>query len=714
MSLRLAESFVNTNVPGAYTDVKVQSTPVGIGASGNILIIGEADGGADYSAETLKDNSFGPSQVDKVAAKYISGPIVDAMRAISAPSNDTDIAGSASRVFILKTNGSTKAQATVDTDYGTLRDQNFGQGGNAFSYKVLQITGETAPTVTSSALTIGDGSIFDGLSFSVRPNGGAATVITLSSTMANHDTAAELAAEISALLPAGMTCIAPDAASIRISLAVDNSAFRKGNGRSFELIDSTPGDLAALNVTANLIVSATEPSIEINVLRPDLNANELLDASADIALTIGYQGTTAVMTISGNTLTTTVTGGSGANQTINLSQIPTIKALSDLINSMAGYSASADTGSTSLSTAVLDRVTAIGICSSGVSKQPGRVKKAAYSFQKALSTSRYLSFSPTATAGLPAPSVSYSYLAGGSRGATTAADIVDALTKAEGVSVNFVVPLFSRDASTDIADGATDSSSTYTIDAIHASAKNHVLKMSSVMMKKNRIAMLSNKGTYAQSKAKSGTAASYRATMAFQDCAQTNSFGQVVTYQPWFASVVASGMQSAGFYKAIVKKFANIISYVDPVEFDSGNPGDISDALDAGLLFLETPSSGVRWVSDQTTYGFDTNFVYNSLQAVYGSDILTLDFADSLEKAFVGKSLADVDAATVASFITEKMDGYKKLKLITSSDDAPLGYRNVNIEINGPVLRVNVEIKLATAIYFIPITIEISQVQRAG
>jgi hypothetical protein len=73
--------------------------------------------------------------------------------------------------------------------------------------------------------------------------------------------------------------------------------------------------------------------------------------------------------------------------------------------------------------------------------------------------------------------------------------------------------------------------------------------------------------------------------------------------------------------------------------------------------------------------------------------------------------LADVDASTGLSFLASKMDLYKKQKLIAASDDAPLGFKNAKVEISGPIMSVAVEIKLATAIYFIPISIEISQVQ---
>jgi len=284
----------------------------------------------------------------------------------------------------------------------------------------------------------------------------------------------------------------------------------------------------------------------------------------------------------------------------------------------------------------------------------------------------------------------------------------------EGVNVNFVVPLFSRNAIDDIGEGLTDSASSYTIDAINALVKSHVLKMSSVKIKKHRSAICSFWGSYGDAKTRAGSLANARISLCFQKSTQVDSIGNIVSYLPWHTACIAAGMQTAGFYRAIVNKFANIISFTDPVGFDSGNPGDIEDALDAGLLFMEKSVVGNKWVSDQTSYGIDTNFVYNSLQAMYCADILSLDLTDSFQTAFTGQSLADVDAGVALSFLAAKMDAYKKQKLIAASDDAPLGFKNAKVEINGPVMRVAVEIKLATAIYFIPITIEISQVSSSA
>lgn len=717
MSQRLATSFINTNIPGAYPDVIVQSNPVGLGASGILVIIGEADGGDSYKNVSLKDNSFTPDQLAKVQQQYVSGQIVDAMRALSAPSNDPDIVGTANLVYIIKTNTGVKASAIVDTDYGTLKDQNWGLPGNKYKYQITSIAAEVAPEVDGGTIPA-LGAPLNGQTFTIRLNGGAVTVVTLSATPSNHDTIPHLVTELNSLLPVGVVASAGAApSSIKLNVSVDAAAYRKGWGKSVELYDSTPGDLAALGLVAGLTVSSVEPGVELSVVRPDIGLSETLDINAVVALQVGYQGTTAILTLNNvGLLTTTVTGGSGGNLSIDTTQYRTVADLASYIQSQTGYSAVAAAAAQQLAPSALDRVAAIGICSTGAGLQPGRIKKAAQDWANALATSRALAFSKLSNgyAGLPNPMANPVFLSGGARGATLAADVVAALDQAAGIQCNIVVPLFSQNASADIALGLTDSGSTYTIAAVNAATKSHCIEFSTPKLKHNRICILSILDTYSNAKMQAQGLGNYRCSLTMQQITQQNSVGVIVNFQPWYAACIAAGMQAGGFYKAIVNKAANVIGYIDPSGFDSGSPGDVEDALNAGLLFLSRDTSREYWVSDQTTYGFDTNFVYNSLQAVYASDILALDLASSFQNAFVGKSLADVDAATALSFLAQKMDGYKKLKLIASSSDAPLGYKNQKVSISGPEMDVAVEIKLATAIYFIPITINISAVQSAA
>lgn len=717
MSQRISNDFINTNIPGAYFKTAVKSTPIGTASSGIITIIGEASGGASYSQDSvnLKDNFFTPDQLDQITRKYISGNIIDAFRALSSPSNDADIVGSATRIYVLKTNSGSQASATIVTAYGSLKDKNYGINGNKIFYQVSQIADEAGPSHEGTDIpSLGAG--LTNAQFAIRFDGVAQTLINVfTGATTLYDTIAEVFALIDAALPAGLSCVAStDNLGIKIFADTDASANQKGYGKSFEVIETVSGDLAKLGLVEDLYVSSQEPEVQVDVKRTDTGLNESSDVKAEVAFAIGYEGTTAVMTINATTLTTTVTGGSGANLSITLADRRTIKDLADFINSQTGYSASVSTGSTQLPPSALDQVSALGICSTGSDLEPGRIKKSLSNFENALSQSIAVDFTATATKGLPDEMAFVAYLSGGTLGATLAADVITAIDKMESINTNFIVPLFSRDASEDITDGLTDSSSTYTIAATNAAVKSHVLKMSTSKLKKHRSAICSIWGSYSDAAAQASSLANARISLCMQKSSQVDSSGTIVNHFPWHTSCIAAGMQAAGFYKAIVNKLANVISFEDPSGFDSGNPGDVSAAIDAGLLFLEQAIVGNKWISDQTTYGVDTNFVYNSIQAMYDVDLVSLDLSNSFQVAFVGKSLADVDASTALSFLASKMESYKKQKLIAASDDAPLGFKNAKVSINGPILELSLEIKPASAIYFIAISIEVSQVQSSA
>ena len=276
-----------------------------------------------------------------------------------------------------------------------------------------------------------------------------------------------------------------------------------------------------------------------------------------------------------------------------------------------------------------------------------------------------------------------------------------------------IVPLFSQNASQDIIAGLTSPNSTYTIAAINALLKSHCIEESNPSLNRNRTCILSLNGLYAPAAAEAQSLASFMCSMAFQNVTQVNSLGVVTQFQPWYAAVVGAAMQLGGFYRSITNKYANLISVIDPSDFDSGNPGDVSEALDAGLLLLFTDVGGPKWVEDSTTYPGDS-FIYSSIQAVYDANLIAKDLKVSFTNAFVGQSLADVSAASASAFLSQKMAGYMSLKLLAPSNGAPLGFNNAKITIAAPVMTVAVNIYLSTEILFIPITFSISQIQQSA
>jgi hypothetical protein len=469
------------------------------------------------------------------------------------------------------------------------------------------------------------------------------------------------------------------------------------------------------------VISAAELGIDITNSKNTFS--EDLTAGGDIGLQIGYTGTTATVTVAAKTLTTTVTGGVGQNLSITLKQYTTIGALAAYINSQPGYTCSsgnnliAQKPLMSGSTTILDQGTYA--CSSQYGAQTMRIKFDAYDFWNTLAGQSQLiqlgNPSVKATSGLP-EAEALAFLSGGSVGGTSNANVVAALAKAETLRANAVVPLFSDDATNDSAIDATDTSSTYTIAAINAAAKTHVLKMSTLLARRNRQAWLSFNGSFSGAQAAAASMATFRASMCFEGFIAQDASGNLVTFQPWAGAVYAAAMQMAGFYKSIMAKLINT-SGVVPVDstFDPNDDTAITLALQAGLLPARArEDGGFVWVSDQTTYAVDANFVFNSTQTVYAADLVSLTTAQRMERAFVGQSLADVSAAAAAGVFSSIMVDMKRLKLISSSDDAPAGYKNVVVNIVGDVMYVSAEIKITTTLAFIPIAFTVSQIQQTA
>jgi hypothetical protein len=476
-------------------------------------------------------------------------------------------------------------------------------------------------------------------------------------------------------------------------------------------------------VSAQVLTSASEYQAQLDLGRQLDSISESLLAGGDIMLRIGYHGggtvttaTATVSTVSGVPhLTTTVSGGSGANLDLDLTKYRTLSDVAAFVNAQTGYKAvvgSALFGQqpTCYSNSAGTKLTVLDKASWGIASAnggyPGRLKKDGYDFALTLSQGSQLSQlgNPiaAATAGLPEVQA-IGFFSGASRGVTTDARVALAVDAMEKVRGNFLVPLFSRDASADSAEGLTDVSSAYTIDGINAYAKSHVLALSSVKRRRHRQALLSKRCSFTDAKLAANNLASARCTLCFQDFKAVGVDGSIKQFHPWAGAVLAAGMQAAGFYKPIVKKFINctgVLSYDG--SYSDQLTSQVEDALLNGLLVAEqSETGGFRWVSDGTTYCVDNNFVYSSLQAVYGMDTVSLTIAQRMENAFVGQSLADVSAGVMLSFLSGIMRDLKRLKLIASSDDAPAGYKDASIQIAAPSAMVSLNVKLSTGLYFV-------------
>lgn len=477
---------------------------------------------------------------------------------------------------------------------------------------------------------------------------------------------------------------------------------------------STSADHTAIGT---MTVSTVERRTATVISKPSQLAavTETWIAGGDIVLEIGYTGgesATATTTIDDAELSFT---GTPLTNVITISDYPTLTTLAAYLNSIPGFSARVtDPRWAGLSPTVLDNGT-FGIASVAQGARAGRIKKDGQAWFDAISQSILVEVPAFSVAGLPDADPSSTFLSGGLKGATLSSDATDAIDACELLDTNFLLMAFDRDATADKVDGITDAGSTYEIDALNDYAKSHVIEMSSIKGGKNRTALVAKRATSLLDAQSASRILNHPRVVLSWFRIRDSINGQTVILPAWGVSAKVGGMSCAADYRGIVKKFVNISGLVYPAGFDVRRNGDKEDALLAGLTLIEqVRSGGFRFVSDQTTYSTDNNFVYNSIQAVYLADLLSLQLIQNANRIIVGQPLSIVTKSFVRGFVDTEMRNALARRLTAPSDDAPLGYKLGAININGPVVEIALVAKLGTLVYFVPISLSIEAVQSNG
>lgn len=462
------------------------------------------------------------------------------------------------------------------------------------------------------------------------------------------------------------------------------------------------------------------------------NTRDELTESSDetggrVAFKLGYGNagaSAATVSINQTTkrLTTNVTGVSDVNLNVNLLQYATLASLAGYLNAQPGYKAEVDAVYANMSPLDLDQVSGVGILS--LTQDPvapcARIKRDRADVKQMFEESSIVEATLTAKRGLPS-SQQKAFLEGGIVGATSAAAIVAALDAFEKLRINTIVPLFSRDAALDISEDKTDASSTYLIDSVHAAVKSHCALMSNTKNRSERHCVLAYRGSYADAKTKAANLSSFRSQLVFQDVLGLSTDGQAKWMQPHMLAALVAGMRSGAVVGLpLTFKFFNIsglrhtTSPLDEVpedvviEFEPRTQYD--DAIDSGLTFLEQPASGgFRMVVDNTTYTKDDNWVYNRMATLHAADVVAYDFRTRLENAIVGARNTDVTAVSIRSLCESLLNGYRGQGLLGGTADAPNGFTNLSVQLNGNTVVIDVTVILVEGIDFVLSTITLKR-----
>jgi len=712
--MAISTSFNGATIfkPGSYSKTQIDlGGNIPLGPAGLIAIFGEADAGAPGANEVdISQNFYTADRLSEARAKYRSGSIVDALAFLFSPAADGAIPSGAQTVWVYKTNTSVRASGPLAASYGTIRSREWGIGGNRITLKnTLSNTGQAS--VTGSV--IGSfGAALNNKSFSYRYNGGATSTVTLGGS--GHADIDALVTELNGIPAFSSFLVASNSGdALIISTKAVANKHRDGFGESFELIDSTPSHLASLGLTAGLKVSSVEPvaSIRLDQKRDNIQETDTVGGNVVLSIGRGPSGSPSTATVSISAAQITLTD-SIDTVVLEKNSYNTIKQLADAISLVSGWSATVTASVyNQLPVSVLDHVNSIGALASDSNVKPARIKKDADGVKDMFDSSILCELVSPISKGLP-DAVSESFLSGGAKGGTTSAEVVAALAKFEKFHVNAIVPLFSRDATDDITDSLTDAASTYTIDGIHQAVKTHISLMKTTKQRSERQGYLSHKASYSDSKDKAGDLADARLQLMIQDIRQIDAAGTIKWFQPWALACLVSGARGgAPIGLPMTFKFMNcsgirqtgqsMTTAEEDIVIDFDPDTEYDDAIQSGITFLEAPrTGGFRIVVDNTTYGVDDNWIYNRGNVIYAADIVAFNFRNTMEARYVGVKNT-VRATEVKSTAESVLSTFLAQGITVSTSDAPNGYKDLSVRIEGNTIYITVTVKLVEGIDFV-------------
>ena len=526
-----------------------------------------------------------------------------------------------------------------------------------------------------------------------------------------------------------------DAARILISPARDA---RVSNGagliRVFKTNQSTQASLALanaapvtlMNLTSknwgadenliSVLVSAGVTDVAariITVQKGDLK--EVLSENANAAiLVIQYvgAGSAATLSIASGVLTTTVTGSPLDNLSHTLAG-KTVKQLVDLIDAHASY-----TCTTTLKMAASKSALDLDAISTPLDIMT--TTKTLRAQQKELldiinGESSLISAAGVANVeGTIATIAAKKFLTGAVKGASTNSNFQTGMDALLSVRCNEVIPLISRDASVLSPLGLTDSSSTFTVDAVNIQAVTHCITASNTKNRSERNCYVSKKASFSAVQSAAQDLNHERASMLFQDVEVLGADGNLSFQDPWAAACIVAGIQ-AGTDVGTPATF-KLINVNGLQHQDYNAKTQVELAIDAGLTPLEpVDSGGFRVVVHNTTYGKDANFVYNRVHTLAASDFVAYNLRQQLEAIFVGEKARSGSAKAIENTVISIMSSFLSAELIVGDDtNDGLGWKNLTVSIAGSTASVEVTITPVQGIDFILNRITLDNIRQSA
>jgi hypothetical protein len=417
----------------------------------------------------------------------------------------------------------------------------------------------------------------------------------------------------------------------------------------------------------------------------------VIDNIIRASFTILYDGTPGAMTITvaagvATTLATTVTGGSGGNLSITLSDYPKVDQLIAFINAQAGYTCVAVSANVANEdTADLDATSGVSIVSSPYEAHSDTQAM----IEEINDKSSFFDATIHAAATRIAPIdnvASPAYLTGGSEGNSTTTEFTAALLDLEDEDVQ-LIGVAAEDA------------------ALNALVTTHVTTTNSESGKRERQAIL--------------PVAASTIDTGVTEAAGKNSFPICYTYGKYKRYNVNGVLTdfTSMMHAAKLLGIAVAVSLNEPLTNKSLNMEELVDkptiaqqnaAIDAGLILSALKGDGTVRVVRQVTSSKLEDLKYVEFSMVREMLFMSRDLRTGAEALYIGKAGTPNALVDLESYCRDKLTTYENTEQMLISDpDDPTGnpgWRDLQITVNGDTVRITWVGNIVAPINFIFIT----------
>lgn len=697
--------------PGAYSKTVVQNlTGFPLQATGIVGIVGEATGGEPQVIDILSREAIQDAKI-----RYKTGPIVEALSILAAPSSDPRIVNGASTIMVYKTNSGTQATANVPNavpaDIITLTSKNWGVDENNINYTLAagtvvdadaMIEGTVAGTynLAGSETLIVD---INGVThtFTNTLVGGAITSAALIVEM-NDDTKWSPG---NAPVTAAANTVGT---GIKITIDIAENAGAELDYGYISVDAASTIDLIVGIIGTNRGVRGSR----IFTFKKGTLEEISSEIGTNIEMTILYTGagTSCLLTIQDTggerKLTTSVTGAPGDNLDILLESTAgvnqqTVQTLVDQINALTPYTATVTGPNPVRNANELDYVTSLEVID-----VRGDLKADIFNTKAELDTFSTLVDVTIISNVIRAltPNALPTFLTGAVDGTSTNTNFTNGFTAFESERINTVIPLISKDA------GAL------TIDSINAALKAHIVKMWGTIGRSERNGYASNNAAKAVLRTASKAVNSGFVSMLGQQIRVLDSTSQLVWRDPWAFACICAGLQAGSEVgEPITFKLMNVNDI--RVEDGSWDPKvDFAAMIEDGVTIgEELDQGGFRVVLGNTTYVTDPSFVFNRISVVEASGFVAYDLRFNLETVFTGTKAKTGTAEAVKNFIESRMTVYLDADIIVGDDlNGGLGFKDLAVTVTGNTAIITMSITPVQGIDFLLPTIYLADIKQTA